>query len=385
MTRVRLVAASDDFLLEQRLDEVVAEMAAALGGVEPEILSSAVTPEQLAVELQSPSLFAPQRVLVVADVRSWLDAPAPSEAPKVADVDPGPLVRVLDDDLGDDVALALGAWVGRKPKGPLVEALDRLGAVEWLALPEPPKPWEDVALSEAQRELLGRLLSSAAGAVRFAPAAARLLMDRLGFAPRQLVAEASKLAVAAAGTGMVDEALVRRLTFPPERSLETVDDAVLSRRPGLLLDLLAAADRGLTVRSWRGERIDSDGLPIVLFGQVFSLLSRLLYLLEAAAAAGLAGELAPARTGSSGWYGRQFKSRIGPALLARLEARAPNPLAARGKSPSLWNLGKLAAGAGRFQRSELVAAIAAGGRVEADLRGAAAVDSLTAWLVRSVG
>lgn len=385
MTRVRLVAASDDFLLERRLAEVVAETAAALGGIEPELLGGEVSPEWLALELQSPSLFAPRRLLVVDDIRAWVDAPAPPEAPKVDDVDPAALVRALDDGLGDDVALVLGVWAGRAPKGPLVEAIGRAGTVEWLSLPEPPKPWEDVVLSQAQREMLGRLLVQAAGGVRFAPGAAELLMDRLGFAPRQLVAEAGKLALAVGGGGLVDEELVRRLTFPPERSLEVVEEAVVGRRPALLLDLLAAADHGLAVRDWQGRRVDSGGLPIVLFGQVFSLLTKLLYLVETAAAAGLAAELAPARTGAAGWYGRVFKSRLGPALLALLEARAPNPLLARSKGPSLWHLGRLAPGVGRYRRCELVAALATGGRVEADLRSAMDVDSLTAWLVRSIG
>ncbi len=385
MKRVRLVASSDDFLLERRLDEIVAELTSAFGGAEAEVLPDSVTPEELALELQSRSLFVAQRVLVVADARGWVEAPAPSEAPKRDGADPAALVRVLDEGLGDDLALALGVWASRRPKGPLVEAVERVGAAEWLSLPEPPKPWEEVALSPAQREVLGRLLVGAAEPVRFVPAAAGLLMDRLGFAPRQLVAEASKLAVAAAATGVVDEELVRRLTFPPERSLEAVEDAVLTRRPSALLDLLAAGDRGLAVRDWQGGRVEPGGVPVVLFGQVSSLLSRLLYLAETAAAAGLAPELEPARTSAPGWYGRQFKSRIGPALLERLEARAPNPFVGRGRPPSLWQLGRLASGVGRYRRSELVSALAAAGRVEVDLRGDEDAASLAAWLVRSIG
>ncbi len=56
-------------------------------------------------------------------------------------------------------------------------------------------------------------MNKAAGSTRFTPAAERLLMERLGFAPRLLAQEVRKLAAASAG-GEVDENLVRRSVFP---------------------------------------------------------------------------------------------------------------------------------------------------------------------------
>ncbi len=101
MLRIRLIAASDDFLLEERLSAAVAEVCRELGGVEPEVQTDDATPESVAMELVSPSLFAAERVLVVPDAREWLGAPAPAglKAGKTSTPEVQPLVHVLGEGL----------------------------------------------------------------------------------------------------------------------------------------------------------------------------------------------------------------------------------------------------------------------------------------------
>jgi hypothetical protein len=383
-SQLTLIASSDDFLLEDSLKRAVAEACASLDDVEPELLADDVTPETVAVEVCSPSLFSPTRVLVLQDVRQWLDAAAPPEAPKVeASGEVEALVAAISEGVPEGVALVMGAWCRSKPKGALVDAVTEAGHCEWIPLPEPPKPWEDVLLSDEQRGVLRQLLKRTAGETRFAPAAERLLMDRLGFAPRLLVAEATKLASAAGEDGEVDEQLVRQLTFPRERSLEVVREAVLRRDARALLDLLAAAAAGIPVCDWQGKRLDSGGLAAVLFGQVFNLLQQLLYLRQVAVAAGLEDEMDPAQTSGRGWYQRRFKPRLAKELAQHLDGASP--LSRRGKLPTPWTLGQLFAGAGRYSDDGLLAALAAGGGIEAGLRGQLALENLSAWITSLMG
>ena len=179
-----LIASSDDYLLDRRVAEVVAAACRAVGVDDPDVLPDEVAPDRVALELQSPSLFTTGRVLVVRDVRGWLDTTTPVGAAKGgAKPDLEELLSVVGAGVPQGMALVLGAWCGRRPKGPLVEAVEASGEVQWLPLPEPPKPWESLVLSDAQRGVLGDLLREAAGDVVFARGAAELLMHRLGFAP----------------------------------------------------------------------------------------------------------------------------------------------------------------------------------------------------------
>ncbi len=388
MSLIRLIAASDDFLLEQRLSAEVRRVCTELGGVEPEVLSDEANPESVAMELVSPSLFAAQRVLVVPDAREWLGAAAPPgvNATKAAPPDLKPLVHVLVEGLPDGMALVMGAWCGRKPTGELVDAVQKTGSFEWIPVPPPPKPWEDAVLSNEQWEVLEAVLLGAAGGVVFNRGATRLLLERLGFAPRLLVAEVGKLA-GAAGDGEVDEDLVRRLTFPRERSLEVVRDAVLDRELEPLLDLVAAADSGSPVNDWQGQRLDAGRFGPILFGQVTNLQLQLLYLRRAAAAAGLENEMDPKQTGRRGWYSQRFKNDIGPDLLARFKSDAPSPMIKPGgKPPTPFSLGALFAGAGRYTDAELTAALTEASKVETGIRQEPfPLESLTVWLSGFIG
>jgi len=376
-----LIASSDDYLLQDRLQRAVEAAVGALGGVEPEFLPDDVTPEALAVEVQSPSLFNPARVLVVPDIRGWIDAPAPAGAPgRAASADVGPLVAVLAGGPPEATGVVMGAWCARQPKGPLVDTVRKTGQFEWVPVPSPPKPWEDVVLSDDQRRVLREVLHHAASDVRFSADAESLLLERLGFSPRLLVQEAGKLAAAAGAGGQVNEELVRQLTFPRERSLEVVRDALVQRDLSPLLDLLGAAASGAPIIDWRGQRMDPGKVPNNIFSQVFNLLQQMLWLRRIAAEVGVADEMDPASTSQRAWYGRRFKESIYPKLQGAVDDGQPTPLARGGKPPTAWTLGLIFSGAGLFTDRELVAAIADGGDVEARLRGDMPLESLTVWL-----
>jgi hypothetical protein len=385
---VYLVASSDDYLLEEALGETVRVVCAEFGDIDPETLPEALTPEDLSVELCSPSLFAPQRVLVVPEIRAWIDIPArrppdPRPAEK-AIVDAAPVLQVLGEGIADGIALVMGACCHSKPKGALVDAVDEAGVFRWQPVPEPPKPWEDAVLSKEQDTMLRELLSRAAGDVRFTPEAARLLLERLGFAPRLLIQEGRKLA-AANVDGMVDEELVLALSFPKERSLDVVWDAVFERRASPILDIMAATDAGIQVRDRQGRPVTAKGAPSILFSQVASILQNLLYLRRLAAEHGLIGEMSTDKTRDDFWYPRRFKNGLGPKIVELVKADAPSPIQrAGGKAPTLFVLGRLFKGAGRYSDEDLVQALADVGGVETALRGDMATEALSVWITSTL-
>lgn len=375
---VYLVASSDDYLLEEAVDEAVRALVVEFGDVEPETLPDDTTPENLAVELCSPSLFAPRRVLVLPDVAPWLDTPR--RRSEGSDVDVGPLVHVLGDGIADGIGLVMGACCRSKPKGALVDVIDGAGGFIWQPPPEAPKPWEDAILSRDQEAFLGNLLDKTAGEIRFTPDAKRLLLQRLGFAPRLLRQEVMKLA-AANVDGVVDEDLVMDLSFPQERSLDVVWDAVYERRAAPILDIMSAADSGIRVSDHQGRTVGGESAPYVLFRQVSSILQDLLYLRRVAAHHDLLEEFAPEKTRDRYWYPRNFKNGFGPKLIELIKADAPSPMQPRGgRAPTLFKLGNQVRGAGRYSDDDLVQALAQLGPVETALRGDMAREALSVWL-----
>jgi DNA polymerase III delta subunit len=385
---VHLIASSDDFLLEEQVREVTRAASESFGGVEPEVLPSEITPSDLATELCSPSLFAPQRVFVIPDLRTWVGAPAKGKAKKSGEpepVDVTPVVGVLEEGLSQDIALVMGAWCKSNPKGPLVKAVSQAGTFEWLPGPDEVKPWEDLELSAEQDKVLRGVLARTAGDVKFSEGAKKLLMHRLGYAPRLLIQEAKKL-VAAHVDNTVDEDLVRALCFPRERSLEAVRDAVFDRQVTPILDLLAAVESGVPVRDWRGQLLTEDNVPFMIAAQVGSLCQQMLYLRRLAVRSGMERELAPERTKEPKWYPYRFKNGMGPDLLEHLKTDAPSPMFGSGrKPPTLFSLGQVVKGASRWTDDELVDALAEFGEMEAGLRGTMSTPGLSVWLTRALG
>jgi hypothetical protein len=291
-----------------------------------------------------------------------------------------PLVAVLEAGIADTLAVVMGGLCTTKPGGTLVQVIEEQGSFEWIPVPEPPKPWEDVVVSEAQAKVLREVLARAADGVPFESAAERLLFDRLGFAPRLLAQEGRKLARAAANTS-VDEDLVRALCFPRERSLEVVRDAVFERRKAPLLDLLAAAEAGIPVHDWRGRMLDEKGVAPVLCAQLGSLFQQIFYLRRLAAASDLEGEISIDSCGRRGWYAGRFRKDIEPRLRQLIEKDAPSPfLREGGRGPSPWNLGKMFAGAARYTDHELMALVSGFAETEAAQRGDLAMEALSSWL-----
>ena len=399
VARLSLIACSDDYLLDEALAQAVETASAELGGIEAEVLPPEITPEQLATELCSPSLFSPQRVLVVPEIGRWLPSPSRSKkkkpgtggSGKVNDARPragnaedstdvAPLVDVLEADVNENLALVMGGLCSTKPGGALVKVVEQRGFFQWIPVPEAPKPWEDAVVSNAQAQVLHDVLARAAEGVPFESAAERLLFDRLGFAPRLLAQEVRKLARAAGGES-VDEKLVRALCFPRERSLEVVRDAVFERRKEPLLDLLEAAEAGIPVYDWRGRLLDEKGVPPILCAQLGSLFQQLFYLRRLAAASGLSGELSIKNCSRGGWYVGRFRKEIEPRLRRRLEEEAPSPILREGgRGPTPWNLGRMFAGAAHYTDDELAVLVAGFGKAEAAQRGNLAMEALTSWL-----
>jgi DNA polymerase III delta subunit len=383
---VHLIASSDDFLLEERVRDVARTASESLG-VDSEALPSEITPEGLATELCSPSLFAPHRVFVISDLGAWLAPTAKSRAKKSGEpepVDVTPVVGVLEEGLSPDIALVMGAWCKSSPKGPLVKAVSAAGTFEWLPGPDDAKPWDDAELSNEQEKVLRGLLARTAGDVRFSEGAQRLLLHRLGYAPRLLVQEVRKLA-AAHVDNRVDEDLVKALCFPKERSLDAVRDAVFAKRAAPILDLLTAVEAGIPVRDWQGQLMTEDNVPFVIAAQVGSLCQQMLYLRRLVVRVGMEREMTPELTDQPKWYPYHFKNGIGPALMEHLKNDAPSPIFGARKPPSLFTLGQLFRGASRYRDDDLVGALADFGETEAGLRGKLAVERLSVWLTRSLG
>ncbi len=377
--RLVLLACRDDFLLDEAVDEAVSAAADALGGAPTVELGVDVTPARTAGEVQTPSLFDPERVLVIRDVRHWLDTTLPPGGdPDRPHADPAPLVEVLRSGLPPGVALVMGAWCGREPRGPLVDAVKAAGRYEYVTLPATPKPWEDVAVSREEAAVLRGILRRRAPEVRLERDAESLLFSRLGFSPRLLLAEVTKLATAA-GDGPITEDLVRRLSFPRERSLEVVRDAVDARDPAPLADLLEAAGRGVPVRDWQGRTVDGTGVAMVVTGLVAARLADLLLIRRMMVRAGLEEDLDSRRNQHRDWYNRSFRKGSGPRLQKLLAASGAMGGRSR-KIPSPWALAGMVRGASRYTERELVTALAGLGRLEVQLRSKAVTEGLAAWL-----
>ncbi len=377
--RLLLIAASDDFLLEEARAEAVTGLVEQLGGGSVEILSAEITPESAATELLSPSLFEPQRVFVVEDARAWVKTSAPAGAVgKLPAADPAPLVETLRSGLPAGVGLVLGVWCGSRPTGPLVDVIRERGEAQWIPLPPPPKPWEEVSLSAEQVAVLRRILRQVVPGVEILPTAETILLERLGFAPRRLAQEARKLA-AACGGNPIDQELVRRMTFPKERSLEQLQEAVFGRQVGPFVDLMRAASEGVPVSDWRGQRLEPKALQFVALGQGVSLATQMLYLLELGRELGLGSQLCGERVHIRGWYSKEFKNDLGPRLQEAIAADEAAPWSGR-KPPSAWRLKQLVEGAVRYQPEELAQTLATAGTVEEQLRGPMAEEAVSSWM-----
>jgi hypothetical protein len=383
MSGIRLIASSDDFLLEQAIAETVDELRSKTPEAEVETLPDDVGPEALAVEMSSPSLFAAERILVLNEIRGWLKAAAPPDAPATGRAtDPKAMVTALDETVPDGVEVVLGAWCARQPTGPLVDAIDRQGTVQWIAPPPAPKPWEDADLSSEQIQALRTVVRRAVPDLTLEAAAERLLFERLGFAPRRLVQEVGKLR-SAAGDAPVTVDLVERLILPSDGTITQIQDALLARDAAALAARLSEAARGLPVRGWDGARIPDAILPTRIFGIAFDLFHRLLYTRCAVRRLVSPAALDPQRTQAPRWYPQVFKRQMEPTLSPAIAGDPGHPFGRKAPSPFL--LGNMVRGASLYGEAELVAALAEATVVERRLRRSRPFDALSPWLLSVVG
>lgn len=341
-----LLACPDDYLLEIERVAVETQWASAHPGGELKRLETAEV-DRLAGDLVSPSLFASARLLVVRDAAAVLEGKDRDRGKRAAEA----LLACLKSSWDRDTSLLLCVTSSSEPRGVLADFVRAHGAVTWMPLPAPPKPWEDVRLSEEQRRTLKRLLERTVPPILAHPEVVEVLLDHFGFKPRQLVQAAERVLLA----GQLDAQQLRAELGPPERSIEEVEKALLERDRKRLARFLATLLAGGELVNWRGERISPGGVAPVLGATLHRLLRNALAMREVARRAGLAGELDPRRCAAPRWYATTFQKRLHPLLERQIGAEAGCELA----DASLWQRHRAFRLAAAYSDGELRRALAA--------------------------
>jgi hypothetical protein len=324
----------------------------------------------LVQELASPSLFAPERLLVVADASPYLSTSRAEEGEALA--------RALASLPLRDVTLLLTAVIEKAPSGPVVEAARNRGDVRFLALPEAPKPWEEGRVSPAQRPVLAALVARVAPALAGQREVVDALCEVYGFRPRELAQAAERLLLG----GKVSAAVVRDQAGAGECTLRDLEEAVLRRDAKRFVRLAGTLASGGVLTDWRGEVIAPDRSAMVLASTLGRLMRQALAVRAHAARAGLADELEPNRCSADAWYNRTFKSRLYPRLVADIEATPGSPAEGR----TAWQLHRAFRVAAAYSEAELLEALArlAGSRAERD-RGPSAMAGVSSLALAFIG
>lgn len=370
LPRTVLLASPDDFLLElERRTTVEAWQAANPLG---DVVSFDEAPEaaRLVQELASPSLFASDRLLVVADASPYLTAARRREADDLAaSLASLPL---------DDVTLVLSAVCPSAPTGALVEAMGQRGEVRFVALPEAPKPWEEGRVSQPQRQMLAMLVARIAPDLAGNDEVIDALCEVYGFRPRELAQAAKRLVLAE----KADADAVRAQMGAGECQLRELEEALQRRDAGRFARFAGALDAGAVLTGWRGEPIAPDGYGRVLASTVGRLVRQALAARGHATRVGLTGELDPQRCAAKDWYPRTFKRRILPPFSKDIEELSDSPLA--GMTP--WQLHRAFRLASVYREDELVTTLArlAEARVERT-RGPAVLAAISSVVLGLIG
>ncbi len=363
LPRLMLLASPDEFLVELERGDFAAAWREAHPDGEVLEFEGAPPASRLLGELASPSLFSPQRLLVVAAAATYLTGAEQPEGEMLA--------GALGSLPLSDVTLLLAAVVKTAPGGAVAEAVAARGEVRYLPLPEAPKPWEDVRVSRSQRAVLASLVARVAPPLAAEHEVVDALIEAHGFRPRELAKAAERLLL----SGEVTAAAVREQAGVGECTLRELEEAVLHRdAPGFAAFAGRLASGG-ALTDWWGHGVAPDRVAIVLAGTLGRLLRQALAARAHAVRASLAGELQPARCEGGGWYNRTFKPKLLPALAADIEATTASPLA--GLSP--WQLHRAFRLGAAYSEGELVTALAALARSGAEReRGPAALSALSA-------
>ncbi|HPC82575.1 MAG TPA: hypothetical protein P5234_04660 [Thermoanaerobaculaceae bacterium] len=338
-----LLATADDYLLELHRTDLEAEWCRQHPEGEVVALASASPVGRLVQEIQSPSLFAPTRLVVARDISNLFSNEGKAEQEELA--------AALDHMRIVNVWLVLAAEVSSPPAGPLAESVRRLGEVRHLPLPEPPKPWDPPGLSPPQRQVLRDLLERVLPDLRLPPETLDALCEAYGFKPRELVQAASRLAL---GGELTPEA-VRVQAGPGECSPRDIEDLLIARDARGVARLLARLNGGAALVNWQGEPLDPGEAGLFLARMLGRLLKQVLALRCLAEESGLRNELEPSRCADKFWYPRRFKPSLLPPLQAAI---ATDPHSALAKA-SPWQLHRLFRLAAAYSAAELLAALGA--------------------------
>lgn len=232
--------------------------------------------EELVASLASISLIASRRYLLVDGIEGWSKADAERAAVTLAEIPP-------------ETTVALVAH-GKAPAG-LAKAVERAGGeVLGFALPK-------------EREIPKQLVADARGlGFELDPAAARMLVNRLGPRPLRLRTELERLALWAGEGGRVGAEDLEAMVS------DTSEDAIWS-----LADAVIAGDRAEALRL--AERLTSQGeaLPRI----VYSLAPRFRQALRAAA------ELEAGKPAGEVAKGLSMHPYAAKMLVAKVKGRTP--------------------------------------------------------------
>jgi hypothetical protein len=339
--RLTLVASSDDYLLELERHDAVAAWEAAHPDGESVTLDPAPGPAHLVQELVNRSLFSPARLVVVPNGAPYFSTRGEERG----------WAEVLANALGPlplgDATLLVTAAVAQEPKGPLAEVFRSRGELRYLALPPPPKPWEErIVVSEAQRALLGRIVQRVAPEVARHPEAVKELCEAYGFKVRELALAAERLAVA----GEFTPEAVRAQAGVGDCSVQRLESAIIERDRGAVTALLGRLSAGGSLVDWRGEAVDAGGVGPVLTGMLGRLARLGLAMRCHAQRCGLGKELDADRCRAQFWYGSTYKKRLHDQLMADAESAGSSPVA--GMSP--WPAHRSFRVAAAYDDAELV-------------------------------
>ncbi len=368
--RLLLLASPDEFLLELARQDAVAAWRQAHPAGDVVVYDEAPPAARLVQELASPSLFAAERMLVVADARPYLAAGQRAAA--------DPLAENLERLSLTDVALVMSAVAKTAPAGALAEAVGRRGEVRFIGLPEPPKPWDEARVSREQRRVLAGLIGRVAPGLADNDEVVDALCEAYGFRPRELAKAAQRLAL----SGDVNAATVRTQAGAGERQLREFEEALQQRDGGRFARFAGALAAGAVLTDWRGDAVGPDRLGPILAGTAGRLLRQALAVRGHAARAGLGAELDAKRCAGRDWYPRTFKPRLLPRLAKDIEATPDSPLA--GMTP--WQLHRAFRLAAVYSDRELITALArlAESRVER-ARGPAVLAAISALALGLIG
>jgi len=363
---VLILASPDDYLLELERHDFEAAWRAARPNGEVLNFEEAPSPGRLVQELASPSLFASERLLVVADATPYLKAGRQAEGEALAGALTSLPLR--------DVTLLLTTVVDRAPTGPVAEAVQSRGEVRFLALPETPKPWEEMRVSPGQRRLLASVVARVAPALTGQGEVVDALCEVYGFRPRALAQAAERLLLA----GEPSAAAVRAQAGVGECPLRELEEALLHRDSARFARFAGTVASGGSLTDWRGEAVAPDRTAMVLASTFSRLLRQALAVRGHATRAGLSSELEPRRCSGTRWYTQAFKSRLFPPLSADIEATPDSPVG----SMTPWQLHRAFRLAAAYSDAELVETLGrlSGSRTERG-RGPSALAALSSLVL----